>query len=185
MGRTPVNSAKRSVSSESAGVPDDPALNRSTSSNELYRCDLDGIKCHTDHHELAVRPQTVDQLRHRFRTRSCRQNYLRAAQLLQFLSGVGRFAVDVHARSEFLCECRVFGSAPDRRDLITKLVRELNSEMTQTADTLHRNQVAGQRAAVPQRIVRGNSGAEQRRGVTSLRLSGIVTSASTGATMYC
>ena len=76
---------------------------------------------------------------------------------------VRRFAVDVHARSEFLRERRIFGPAPDRRDLVSKLVRELNSEVTQTADTLHRDQVAGERAAVPQRVERGDSGAEQRR----------------------
>ncbi len=95
-------------------------------------------------HELAVRPQTVDQLGHRFRAWGCRQNHLRAAQFLQFLCCVRRFAVDVHARSEFLCERCVFGPASDSRDLITKLVRELNSEVTQTADALHRNKVAGE-----------------------------------------
>jgi len=72
-------------------------------------------------------------------------------------------AFDVHARSEFLCERRVFGPAPDSRDLVTKFVRELNSEVTQTADALHRNKFAGHRAPVPQRVVGGNSGAEQRR----------------------
>ena len=82
---------------------------------------------------------------------------------MQFLCCVRRFAIDVHARSEFLCERRIFGPAPDRRDLVAKLVRELNSEVTQTADALHRNQVAGKRTAVPQRVEGGNSGAEQRR----------------------
>ncbi len=80
---------------------------------------------------------------------------------MQRLCGVGRFAIDVHARSEFLCQRRIFGTAPDSRDLVTKLARELNSEVTQTADTQHRNQVAGERTAVTQRVESGNSGAEQ------------------------
>lgn len=49
-----------------------PALNRSASGNELYRCDLNGIKCHADHYELAVRPQTVDQFGHRLGAWGCR-----------------------------------------------------------------------------------------------------------------
>jgi hypothetical protein len=43
--------------------------------------------------------------------------------------------------------------------LITKLVRKLNSEVTQAADTPHRNKVAGHRTAVPQRVKGGDSGA--------------------------
>jgi len=55
-----------------------------------------------------------------------------------------------------------FLPTPDRYDFITKLVRELNSEVTQTADTLHRNKVAGHRTAVPQRVEGSNAGAKQR-----------------------
>src|SRR6202030_4178730 len=105
--------------------------NGSTSRNELYRGDLNGIKCRTDHHELAVRAQAVEDLGHGFRAWGCRQNYLRATQFLQFLRCVRRFAVDVHARSKFLCERRVFRAARDRSDLIAKFVRELNSQVTQ------------------------------------------------------
>src|SRR5208282_2151664 len=139
-----------------------PALNRSTSSNELYRRDLNGIESRTYSNKFAVRSQTVDQLGHRFRAWGCRQNYPCAAHLLQGLHCVRRFAVDVYARPELPCQRRVFRPPPDRRHLITKLVRELNSQMTQTADTLHRNKVAGESTAVPQRVVGGNSGAEQR-----------------------
>ena len=83
-----------------------PALNRSTSSNELYRRDLNGIECRTDHHELAVRPQTVDQLGHRFRAWGRRQNHLCAAQFLAMPP----------PRSSICCRCtrslRVFLRAP-------------------------------------------------------------------------
>src|SRR5207302_11461403 len=59
-----------------------PALNRSTSTDQLYRCDLNGIECGADHHEFAVWTQTVDQLGHGFRAWGCRQNYPCAAELL-------------------------------------------------------------------------------------------------------
>src|SRR6266496_3691443 len=140
-----------------------PALNRSTSADELYRCDLNGIKCRTDHHELSIWPQPVDQLGHRFRVWGRGQDDLCPAQLLQFLCCVRRFAVDVDARSELLCERRVLRPARDGRHLVTKLVCELHAEVPQTAETLHRNKVAGQGAAVPQRVESRDPGAEKRR----------------------
>ena len=47
------------------------------------------------------------------------------------------------------------------RDPIAKFIRELYSKMTQTADTLHRNKVAGHGTALPQRAKCSNSGAKQ------------------------
>jgi hypothetical protein len=49
-------------------------------------------------------------------------------------------------------------------DLIAELVRELNAEVTQAADPLDGNKVAGQRTTVPQRVIGGDAGAEQRGG---------------------
>ena len=115
------------------------------------------------HDEFAVRPQTVDQLGHRFRARRCRQDYLRAAEFLQCFRRVSGFAVYVHVRPEFLGERRIFRPSSDSRDFIAKLVRELNSEVAQTADTLHRDKVSGERTAMTQRVVSGNSRAQQRR----------------------
>jgi len=63
----------------------------------------------------------------------------------------------------FFASAAVSDPRPDRHDLITKFVRELNPEVTKTADTFHRNQVSGERTAMPQRVVGGNSGTEQRR----------------------
>jgi hypothetical protein len=62
----------------------------------------------------------------------------------------------------------------------------LNSEVAQTAETLYRDEVARERAAVPRGalnvvIPAHSSGAAS----TAPKLSGIATSASTGATMYC
>src|SRR5262249_42626650 len=84
------------------------------------------------------------------------------AELLQSLCCVCGFAVDVHARSKFLCERRVFGPAPNGGDFVAKLVRELNPQVAQTADPLYSDKVARKRTAVPQRVVGGNSRAEQR-----------------------
>jgi hypothetical protein len=45
--------------------------------------------------------------------------------------------------------------------MITKFVRELNSEVPQPADTQHRNKVAGECATMPQSVEGRNSSAEQ------------------------
>ena len=83
------------------------------------------------------------------------------------LCRIRRFGVDVKVRSEFLCKAGIFGAASDGRDFIAKLICKLNSEMTETANTLHGNEVAGQCIAVPQRVVSCNSGTQQRRCVGS------------------
>src|SRR6185503_19563771 len=62
-------------------------------------------------------------------------------------------------------ERRVCGSACDRCDLVAELVRELNGEVPQTADADHGNKVAGTRTATAQCSERGDSRAEQRRGL--------------------
>src|SRR5437764_896722 len=70
---------------------------------------------------------------------------------------------------------RFFGPATDGSYLISKLICELNSEMAQAADPLHRNKIAGKRPAMPQRVVCSDAGAEQRRcfdGAQSIRYRG-------------
>src|SRR5262249_45138269 len=144
--------------------PGCPALDRSTARDELNRGHLNWIRTRTYHHEPAVWAQTVNQLGHRSRVRGCRYNHLCAAELLQLFGSVRRFAVDGRARWEFLGGRRVFGAAPYSRDLISKLVRELDSEVTQTPAPLDRHKVAGVRTAVPQCVEGGNAGAQQRGG---------------------
>jgi len=63
----------------------------------------------------------------------------------------------MYRRSESFRESGVFWPAPDRDNLIPALMRELKSEMTQPVDALDCNQVARECAAVPQRIVCGDS----------------------------
>jgi hypothetical protein len=50
---------------------------------------------------------------------------------------------------------------PIAPSFISELVRELNSEVTQTADTQYRLKIAREGTAVPQRVVGGNSSAKR------------------------
>ena len=84
-------------------------------------------------------------------------------RFLQLLGRVRCLAVDVDVRSEFLGEGGVFRATPDGRYLVPKLIRVLNSEMTQAADALHSDKIARKRSAVAQCIVGSNSSAEQWR----------------------
>src|SRR5215469_9130419 len=79
------------------------------------------------------------------------------------LCRLGRVDVDVCARSELLCERGSLGPAPDRGHFVAKLVRELNRQVAQAADTLHGDKIAGKSTALSKRPKRGNSGTEQRR----------------------
>src|SRR5207245_5074321 len=54
--------------------------------------------------------------------------------------------------------------ASNGRDAIAELLCELDSKVTEAADSLNRNQIARQRAAMPKRVKRGNPGTHQRRG---------------------
>lgn len=51
---------------------------------------------------------------------------------------------------------------PTAATLVTKLVGELNSKVTQAADAQHGDKVSWHGAAVAQRVVGGDSGAEER-----------------------
>src|SRR6266481_5452952 len=152
MGRTPLNSAKRRVSSESVGVPTaEPWMTRSPQ-NELQRCDRNRVRRYPDDYELPIRCQAVDQIGHRFRVGRGHQNGLCAAQLLEFRCCVHRFAVDVHARSELLYEHRIFRSTADRGNLVAKFIPELDSKVAEAANALHRNETARRCAAMSQRV---------------------------------
>src|SRR6266446_8186905 len=98
-----------------------------------------------------------------FGTRGCSHHHSCAAQFLQRCRCIRRFAVDVDARSQLLCERLVLSPAPNRGDLITELLRKLNAQVTKPANTLDGNEVAGKRTAVAQRVEHSDAGAEQRR----------------------
>src|SRR6185503_15390587 len=88
-----------------------------------------------------------------------------SAHFLYLLCGVRRLAVNVGVCSQFFGEHCVFRTSPDGRHVITKFVGELDAQVTQAADALHGNKVAGHRTAVAKSVVGGNSGVEQGRGV--------------------
>ena len=58
------------------------------------------------------------------------------------------------------------------------------AEVAEAADALHRDRVAGARAAVAQRVVRRDAGAQQRAGVDGSSPSGMRATASCGTTTY-
>ncbi len=71
--------------------------------------------------------------------------------------------VDVMHRSQLFRERFLIFPARDRHGLETHLGRELDAEMTKTADPEDRDQIARSRAAVAQRIECGDAGAHERR----------------------
>src|ERR1700730_13219714 len=75
----------------------------------------------------------------------------KAEQLLQLFGCVRRRAVDVQCCSQLGCERSIFRTAPDGRDLVTELARKLHSKVTQPTDALHRDKIAGQGSAPPNR----------------------------------
>ena len=64
---------------------------------------------------------------------------------------------------------RIRGAATDRGDAIAGLPRELDAEVAKPADPLDGDKVARQRAAMTQSIECSNSGAQQRRGLGSIK----------------
>src|SRR6185312_3654998 len=67
--------------------------------------------------------------------------------------------------AEFAGEVTFLGAARDRDGAKTHLDRELDTEMTQSANPEDRDQITGPGAGVAQRIEHGDSRARERRGV--------------------
>ena len=65
-------------------------------------------------------------------------------------------------RAKFFREHGIFSAASNCRHSIAKLIRELHSQVPQPANSLHRDEIAGTRTAVPQRIECSDPGAQQR-----------------------
>ena len=130
--------------------------------------------------------QAVDKLGHCFRAWRRGHNRPRASQLLQFFRGVcGRFAIDVDMRAEFFGERRVFGPRP----IAATLIAEIYSRIESRDARARRSPCTATRSPGIAPLCRRalyvvtpaqSSGAAS----TSLRVSGIAASASTGATMY-
>ena len=59
---------------------------------------------------------------------------------------------------------RITCAPPNFCNASAAFVARLNAEVTQAADPLDGNEVAGQRTTVPQRVIGGDAGAEQRGG---------------------
>jgi hypothetical protein len=61
---------------------------------------------------------------------------------------VRRCAIDVNMRTELPCEWRIPRPASHSRHAVAELLRELNSQMTKTADPLDGDQIAWERTAM-------------------------------------
>jgi hypothetical protein len=72
---------------------------------------------------------------------------------------------DEDVGAELLREHGILGSAPDGGHPVAEPLRELNAEVAEPADPLDGNEVARQRATVPERVERREARAQQRRGL--------------------
>ena len=166
MGRTPVNSAKFIVSSESVGVPTaEPWMARSP----LISCNGvtaigSGDMPTTMNLPVGAKPSI-----------NSGHSFLSWALSPKLPVRRPVFVAASAAVSLRCCRCstlsaevslrarRFSSSTPNSRNLAAKFVRELNSKVPQTADALHRNKTTRRRAAVSQRVKGRDSRTKQRR----------------------
>ena len=87
-----------------------------------------------------------------------------AAQLLQRCGGWTGIGINVVMSAQFLGQWLLVCSTADRDRAETHLACELNAQVTQAADALHRNQVARPSPRHDASIENCNPGAQQRRG---------------------
>src|SRR5262245_4642103 len=149
-----------------SGNPGGPAFNILLEEKQLERSRFDWIAWigRGSHDEqFAVRAKAADERGHCFSARSSSENSPRAPQCLQFGCRVRCRAVDIDICSELLCQSAILRPATDRGDSIAKPVGELDAKVAKSADSLNCDQVAGQRAAVPEGVKGRNSGAHEGR----------------------
>src|SRR5260370_8362454 len=104
-----------------------------------------------------------EQVGHGLAARGSGEDDLRAAELLQFRSGVDCSAVNVNAGAEFPGERLAFFAAADGGDAIAEFAGELNTEMAEAANSLDRYEIAGPGAVMAQCIVGGNATTQATR----------------------
>ena len=185
IGRTSDSTLNFSVSSESVAVPDgQPRMERRapmSSSGDLRSARPPA----PTHHQLAVDAQSAEHRAHALGIGHRREDHLRAAELGQLFRRILRRAVDVDVRAELLRQRLLVRAARDRDGPESHLRRELHAKMAEAADAQHRDQIAGARAAVAQRVECRDAGTQQRRRVLAISAPPAPrASASNGATMY-
>src|SRR6202022_1479519 len=92
--------------------------------------------------------------------------------LLQPFGGADLLRVDVLLRAELLSELPLVRAARDGDGPEAHARGELDAKGTEAADALDRHGVARARTAVAERVVGGDSGAEQRRGFGGVQILG-------------
>src|SRR5216683_7794113 len=144
--------------------PARPAMNSLFADNQLHGRHFDWIRRSSYDDQCAVRPQAPDQCRHRFSTRCSSKDHLRPAEFLQFSGRVHCGTVDINIRAKLFRKC-VIAAASYSGNAITGFLGELNSQMTEPANSLDRDKVARQSSAVAESIERSYAGAHQRGGI--------------------
>src|SRR5439155_5063412 len=134
---------------------------------ELQRLERGG-----DDEQLPAGLEAVDGTGDGLAVRRGRQHEVRSSKLLQPCGGGAVGGVDVLVRAELLRELPLVGAARDRDRPETHLRGELDGEVSEAADALDRHGVPRTRAAVAERVVGGDSGAEQGSGVLGVELLG-------------
>src|SRR5712664_288440 len=134
--------------------------------------EVHGLDRRRDDEELAAGLQAADGARDGFGVGSRGQDQVGSSKPLQTL-GRGDFVrVDVLVRPELLRELPLVRAARDGDGPEAHARGVLDAEVPEAADPLDRNGVARARAAVAERVVRREPGAEQRRRFGSADLLG-------------
>ena len=102
---------------------------------------------------------------HRGAARDGGEDDLGAAQLGERLPGIACGAIDVGVRAELLRELGLVGPARDGDCVEAHPRRVLHAEMSEPANAVHRDEIAGARAAVPQRVEGRHPRAHERASI--------------------
>ena len=108
-----------------------------------------------DRDQLSVDAESAEHFVHRIAARDGGEDDLRAADLRERLARDCPRAVNVCVRAELLRELRLVLAARDGDGVEAHPRGELHAEVAEPANAVHGDEIAGARAAVPQRVEGG------------------------------
>ncbi|RYP54022.1 hypothetical protein DL769_010414 [Monosporascus sp. CRB-8-3] len=151
---------------------DRPGLHRDASHNHSGSIDGDRSRDTRNDEKLAIDPKSTNDRREGIVIQSRGQRQLRAAQGPQLLAGIALCRIDVLVCAELPCSRFLVRAARDDHDAVTHLSCELDSEMAEAAHALDGYCLAGRDVGMLQAGEDGGAGAEQRRELGSIAISG-------------
>src|ERR1700676_1802592 len=128
-------------------------VDRAPSKDERERAQLNGVERHTHHDELAASGKTGYKLTHAVTAGSCGENGSRAAHTLQHRSRIVDGGIDVNVCAQIFCELFLVATTPDGDGTESHVPRKLHTQMTKSADALHRDQISAAQASITKSIV--------------------------------